>query len=133
VRLRRESRLSSEENKPRFEKALTELQTGLKVLPVGIAPAGAWRYAFIYEILPRWYPDVPERAREIDRARARAAILDQYMRNVIASPLISAARLFGWKSTEAQQAAERLAAEGRVELDMKVAGIKELQVVSVAV
>lgn len=40
VRLRRESRLSSEENKPRFEKALTDLQTGLKVMPVGVAPAG---------------------------------------------------------------------------------------------
>ena len=93
-----------------FEKALTELQTGLKVLPVGIAPAGAWRYAFIYEILPRWYPDVAERARQIDRAGARAAILDQYVKNVIASPLIAIARLFGWKSIETQQAAERLAA-----------------------
>jgi hypothetical protein len=131
VRLRREARLSSEENKPRFEKALTELQTGLKVLPVGIAPAGAWRYAFIYEILPRWYTDVPDRARQIDRAGARAAILDQYLRNMIASPLSSATRLFGWKSSEARQAAERLAIAGRVELDVKVAGIKELQIVSV--
>lgn len=130
VRLRREARLSSDENKPRFDKALTELQTGLKVLPVGIAPAGAWRYAFIYEILPRWYPDVPERARTIDRAGARAAIFDQYMQNVIASPLINIARLFRWKSTEVQQAAERVAAAGRVELDAKVTGIKELLVVA---
>jgi hypothetical protein len=132
VRLRREARLSSEANKPRFEKALTELQTGLKVLPVGIAPAGAWRYAFIYEILPRWYADVPDRARKIDRAEARAAILDQYLRNVIASPLSNAGRLFGWKSIETQQAAERLTAEGRAELDAKVIGIKDLQVVTAA-
>ena len=130
VRLRRESRLSSEENKPRFEKALTELQSGLKVLPVGIAPAGAWRYAFIYELLPRWYTHVPDRARSINRAAARAAILDQYLRNVIASPLTSAARVFGWKSAEARQAAEQLADEGRVELDVKVAGVGELQVVA---
>jgi hypothetical protein len=132
VRLRREARLSSEANKPRFEKALTELQTGLKVLPVGIAPAGAWRYAFIYEILPRWYADVPDRARKIDRAEARAAILDQYLRNVIASPLSNAGRLFGWKSIETQQAAERLTAEGRAELAAKVIGIKDLQVVTAA-
>jgi hypothetical protein len=130
VRLRREARLSSEANKPRFEKALTELQTGLKVLPVGIAPAGAWRYAFIYEILPRWYAEVPDRARKIDRGEARTAILDQYLRNVIASPLSSAGRLFGWKSTETQQAAERLAAEGRVALDVKVTGVRELQVIT---
>jgi hypothetical protein len=49
VRLRREAHMSSDANKSRFDKALTDLQTGLKVLPIGIAPVGAWRYAFIYE------------------------------------------------------------------------------------
>lgn len=130
VRLRREARLSSEANKPRFEKALTELQIGLKVLPVGIAPAGAWRYAFIYEILPRWYPQVPDRARGIDRAGARAAILGQYLRNVVTSPLASAARLFGWTVKETRPVAESLAAEERVDLDVKVAGVRELHMVA---
>ena len=63
--------MSSEANKPRFEKALTELQIGLKVLPVGIAETGAWRYAFIYEVLPRWLPDVPGRAGDIGRGHRR--------------------------------------------------------------
>ena len=40
VRLRREAHLSSDANKGRFDKALTDLQTGLKVLPVGIAAGG---------------------------------------------------------------------------------------------
>jgi hypothetical protein len=53
------------------------------------------------------------------------------VQNVIASPLINIARLLGWKSTETQQAAERLAAAGRVELDVKVAGVKELQIVTI--
>jgi len=127
VRLRREARLSAEANKPRFEKALTELQTGLKVLPVGIAPVGAWRYAFIYEILPRWLPELPERARSISRAEARCQILDRYIHNVIASPLAAAARVFGWKLADARQAAEALAARGRVELDAKIKGLRELQ------
>ena len=130
IRLRRESRMSAETSKPRFEKALTELQTGLKVLPIGIAPAGAWRYAFIYEILPRWLPDIPDRARSISRTEARRLILDQYIHNVIASPLASVARLFGWKLDDTQQIAAGLAAQGRVELDVKVAGIKELQLVA---
>lgn len=130
VRLRREARLSAEANKPRFEKALTELQTGLKVLPVGIAPVGAWRYAFIYEILPRWLPDLPERARPISRAEARCQILDRYIHNVIASPLAAAARVFGWKLTDARQAAEALADRGRIELDAKIKGIRELQLVA---
>ena len=130
IRLRRESRMSAEASKPRFEKALTELQTGLKVLPIGIAPAGAWRYAFIYEILPRWLPDISDRARSISRTEARRLILDQYIHNVIASPLPSVARLFGWKLDDTQQIAAGLAAQGRVELDVKVAGIKELQLVA---
>ncbi len=127
IRLRRESRMSAEASKPRFEKALTELQVGLKVLPIGIAPVGAWRYAFIYEILPRWLPNLPDRARPISRMDARRAILNQYIHNVIAAPLISAARLFGWKLDDVQQAAAALADQGRVELDVKVAGIRELQ------
>jgi hypothetical protein len=127
VRLRRESHMISEASKARFEKALTELQIGLKVLPVGIAEAGAWRYAFIYEVLPRWLPDVPERARHIGRGQARRAILDQYMRNVIATTPQTAARVFGWSLVETRQVAETLAQEGRLMLDVKVAGISELQ------
>jgi hypothetical protein len=130
IRLRRESRMSAEASKPRFEKALTELQVGLKVLPIGIAPVGAWRYAFIYEILPRWLPDLAQRARHITRAEARCAILDRYLHNVIATPLVSAARAFGWKMDETKQAAAALVDQGRVELDVKVAGIRELQMVA---
>jgi len=130
VRLRREAHMSSESSKPRFEKALTELQIGLKVLPVGIAEAGAWRYAFIYEALPRWLPDVPERARGIGRGRARQAILDQYLRNVIASTLPAAARVFGWPLDEARRTVEALAEQGRVSPGVKVSGIGELQIVT---
>jgi hypothetical protein len=130
VRLRREAHMSSDANKGRFDKALTDLQTGLKVLPVGIAPAGAWRYAFIYEILPRWLPEIPERARQINRAEARRRILDQYLHNVIFTTLPVAARVFGWKIPEIRQAVEALVAAGRAEIDVKVAGVRELQVIA---
>jgi hypothetical protein len=130
VRLRREAHLSSEASKTRYEKALTDLQVGLKVLPMGIAEAGAWRYAFIYELLPRWLPNVPENARGIGRGQARRAILDQYLRNVIATTAQSAARVFGWSLTETRQVAEVLAREGHLSLDVKVTGIGELQMVT---
>ncbi|MBI3243649.1 MAG: winged helix DNA-binding domain-containing protein [Chloroflexi bacterium] len=125
VRLQREARLSSNENKSRFDKALTELQAGLKVLPVGVAEAGAWRYAFIYEILPRWLPDVPTRAGKITRSQARQAILDQYLRNVIATTERDAARAFGWTLAETRQTAEALAGEGKMRLNVKVSGVGE--------
>jgi hypothetical protein len=101
----------------------------LKVLPVGIAPVGAWRYAFIYEVLPRWYPEIPVRAQQIGRTEARRRILDQYVRNVIFSTVPLTARVFGWSIRETQLAAEVLAEQGRLELDVKVAGIREVQMI----
>ncbi len=130
VRLRREAHLSSEASKARFEKALTELQVGLKVLPIGIAEAGAWRYAFIYEVLPRWLPDVPGKARAIHRSQARRAILDQYLRNVIASTLKDVARIFNWTLDETRQTAQALAQAGKLSLDVQVSGIADLQIVT---
>ena len=96
---------------------------------VGGLGAGAWRYAFIYEALPRWYPEIPLRAQQITRAEARRRILDQYLRNVIFSTVPVAARVFGWSIKETQQAVTALAEEGHLELDVKVAGVREVQMI----
>jgi hypothetical protein len=130
VRLRKESHLASDENKSRFDRALTELQVGLKVLPVGIAEAGAWRYAFIYEILPRWFPDIPKQAQQIERGEAHQAILNMYLHNVIAASLGAAAQALRWPLPLARATAEALAARGAVELNVKVNGIRELQMLA---
>lgn len=132
VRLQREARLSSNESKGRFDKALIDLQAGLKVLPVGVAEAGAWRYAFIYEILPRWLPGVPGKAGKITRNQARQAILDQYLHNVIVTTEREAARVFGWTLAESRQTAEALAAEGKAQLNLKVSGVGERQMVTLS-
>ena len=132
IRLRRESHLSSDSAKGRFDKALTDLQTGLKVIPVGVAPVGAWKYAFIYEILPRWYPDIPDWARQSGRGEAKRNIIDQYLRNVIASAPQAIARVFGWTLNDTKPSIEALASGGRVEIDVKIAGVRELQVLTLA-
>ena len=72
IRLRREARMSAENAKSRFERALVELQVGLKVLPIGVTRTGAWRYAFIYEIVQRHFPELPAQSRPITRAEADA-------------------------------------------------------------
>ena len=43
VKLRKESHLSAESSKTTFERSLVELQGTLRILPVGVAEAGAWR------------------------------------------------------------------------------------------
>ncbi|NIO69171.1 MAG: hypothetical protein GTN71_09090, partial [Anaerolineae bacterium] len=79
IELRRLARLTGQSRTAAFQRALAELQADLKILPVGVARAGAWHYAFIYEIVSRWYPDLPERARPIRGDQARRTLLATYL------------------------------------------------------
>jgi len=80
-----------------FNKALEFLQADFKILPVGVAEAGAWKYSFIYEIVPRHYPDLPERARHIGEGEARTKLMELYFNSVGAAREGDAAKLFGWR------------------------------------
>lgn len=108
VRLRRAAHLSSEAAKARFDRALVELQRGLWVVPVGVAEAGAWRYAFVYELFDRWFPAIAEQARPIAHHEAQAQLTTLYLRSVGVTQLSSVGSLFGWRRAEAE-AALRLA------------------------
>ena len=79
-----------------FNKALEVLQADFKILPVGVAKAGAWKYAFIYEIVSRHYPDLPEKARFISEAEARRKLIGLYFDSVGAAQERDVHKLFGW-------------------------------------
>lgn len=79
IELKRKVNLYGDVLKAKFDKAITELQTGLKILPVGVAEAGAWRYAFIYDLMSRWLPNVLLAARELTRGEARVRLLSQHL------------------------------------------------------
>ena len=87
-----------------FNKALEVLQSDFKILPVGVAEAGAWKYSFIYEIVPRHYPDLPEQARKIGEREARTKLVELYFESVGAAQENDVNKLFGWKKelTQAQ-------------------------------
>ncbi len=80
-----------------FNKALEVLQADFKILPVGVAEAGAWKYSHIYEIVPRHFPKLPEQARKIGENAARAKLLELYFESIGAATESDAAKLFGWK------------------------------------
>jgi hypothetical protein len=80
-----------------FNKALEVLQSDFKILPTGVARAGAWKYAFIYDVVPRHFPDLPERARHISEGEARAKLMELYFNSVGAAQEGDAAKLFGWR------------------------------------
>jgi uncharacterized protein YcaQ len=96
IELRRLAHMSASSSKARFLRALTELQRGLWVLPIGIAQAGSWRYAFIYELFDRWLPEVIARAKDIKIREARSRLLRSYINSVGVLALKDVRKLFGW-------------------------------------
>ena len=80
-----------------FNKALEVLQSDFKILPVGVAEAGAWKYSFIYEIVTRHFPELSEQARKISEREARAKLVELYFESVGAAQESDVNKLFGWK------------------------------------
>jgi hypothetical protein len=133
VRLRRESHMSANSAKSRFDRALVELQVGLKVIPTGVVEAGAWNYAFTYEILQRHFPDLPARARPIKRSEARRELVLRYVDNVVGTDRQMVAKVFhvlNWTPGELARTIDTLVEEGAIK-EMGIEGAEGLQLVSV--
>ncbi|MGW8251658.1 MAG: AlkZ-related protein, partial [Anaerolineales bacterium] len=81
IALRKAARLSSRESDSRFNKALTDLQTDFKIVPVAVAQTGGWRYAFVYDIVARHYPQIVEQARFITEREAHQRLSELYFRS----------------------------------------------------
>ncbi len=101
ISLRKQARLSSRESESRFNRALELLQADFKILPVGVAQAGAWKYAFVYDLVHRFYPDLPEQARPIRQVDARRKLVELYLQSVGAAPEKAVTALFGWSKGDA--------------------------------
>jgi hypothetical protein len=117
IKLREKARLSADSAKARFDRALTELQVGLKVVPVGIARTGAWNYAFYYELFQRWFPEIPERARHIKRSEARRTLVLRYLDNVVAADRKMIEKVFHvhkWTSRELDRTLATLLEDGAI-------------------
>lgn len=109
--LRKMAKLSNAKDSE-FNKALEQLQRDFKILPVGVAQAGAWKYAHIYEIVTRHYPDLSEQARAIKESQARAKLLELYFNMVGAAQLRDVNKLFGWGNEVVKKAVGKLVENG---------------------
>jgi hypothetical protein len=97
ISLRKAARMSGA-RESEWNRALEDLQTSFKILPVGVAEAGAWRYAFNYDIVSRYYPELPEQARRISEYDARQRLLELYFESLGAAQPRDVIRLFKWTS-----------------------------------
>jgi hypothetical protein len=110
--LRRAARMTSKGSDSEFNRALEVLQADFKILPIGVAEAGAWKYAFIYDIVPHHMPELPGLARVISESQARQKLVELYFNSVGAAQLRDITRLFGWSNEIASRAINKLSENG---------------------
>jgi len=84
------------------------LQTGLKVLPIGIAEAGSWKYAYIYDLTSRHFQNLVDQARVISQPMARNRIMELYFLSVGFASLHGLQHVFGWSIDQIGEAINRL-------------------------
>lgn len=120
VRLRRTIHMTGKASNSPFERGLTSLQRDFKILPIGIAEAGAWRYSFIYDLVTRYYPELSQQARPIGRSEARRKLLTLYYTAVGAATADEARKLFQWRKIDVQRTLDKLVAEGTLQANCRV-------------
>jgi len=108
IALRKAAHLTSRESDSRFNKALNDLQEDFKVIPVGIAEAGAWKYAFTYDLVHRHLPELPEQAHSIPETEAYRKLAEFYWRSVGAARAADLAKLFGWQPSTVERTLAKL-------------------------
>jgi hypothetical protein len=98
--LKRAANLTSPANESRFNRALEILQADFRILPVGIAEAGTWKYAFIYDVVQHHFPELIDHARSISQFSAREFLLKTYLMTIGACSKNDLNHLFKWKVNE---------------------------------
>lgn len=119
IELRKAARLTSAQSDSRFNRALTDLQTSFLIAPIGVADAGAWHYAFIYDTVGRAYPDLLEDSRFIGEFTARDNLVAAYFHSVGAAQLRDLNLLFQWSTTDLERSVERLVKSGTIQRGLK--------------
>jgi hypothetical protein len=120
--LRRRAGLDGKGNAPRFDRAIRELQLGLKIVKTGISDANAWGYCYVYDVLLRRWPDLARRAGAIPSQEALRVLLLTYLRNAGVTTLADVARLMGWDLPRLTALGAQWAARGELRDGVHVEG-----------
>ena len=127
--LRKKTGMWGKENQYRYTKTLNQLQTALMILPVGVAAVGRWNYAFIYDIVPRYFADLQERSTSIRRKEAQEKILYSLVKSLGATDKQNIRRLLRWPPMDLTSAIMRLEEKEIIASEIQVDGFTAPQVV----
>lgn len=123
--LRKEARLAGINSQSPFNRALDILQAHLRVLPVAVSEAGAWKYAFVYDLTHRYYPQLSESARFITENQAMDYLLRLFFKSLGVASLRQVIHTFRWDAGLTIKAIERMVQEGYLMKDVKIEGSPE--------
>jgi hypothetical protein len=124
VNLRRVIHMTGKASNSPFERNLVALQRDFKILPVGIAEAGAWRYSFIYDLVHRFYPELSQQARSIKRSESQHHLATLYFDSVGAATMADMSKLFQWPKRDIERTLTRLSDDGTLVTGYQVEGQK---------
>jgi hypothetical protein len=120
ITLRKAANLSSRESDSRFNRALVDLQSDFKVIPIGTSQSGGWRYSFVYELVHRHHPEIVEQARFIQESEARRELVQLYFNSVGAAPRREVVKIFHWSPSQVDQTVEKLIASGKIRRSLQM-------------
>jgi hypothetical protein len=113
ISLRKESRLLNAKESV-FNRAMEDLQRDFKILPVGVAEVGSWKYAFRYEITARFMPELADQARKVGEAEARQKLAELLFASVGAAQAREVTKLFGWSPELVKRTLDKLVLKGEL-------------------
>ncbi len=122
TRLRKGAGLEGRANMVRFDRAIAELQAGLKIVKVGISDANAWGYCYIYDLVLRQYPELAAQARAIPSTFAEDTLLLRYLESTLCVTAAEVARLFGWEPWRMERLLARLTASDQLCTNVRLSG-----------
>ncbi len=114
VALRKITHLTSRTAESRFNQAIVALQADFKIVPVGTTQSGAWHYAFAYDLVPRCYPELPDKAQQISELEARFELLRLMFNSLGAAPVLDVKKLFGWRLPAVEYTINELVENGLI-------------------
>jgi len=100
---------------PRFTKAITEAQRHLLIVEVDSAEGDDGEPQAVYDLLPRAFPAVVKKSRNLSAQAAREHIVCRYLRNVLLDAAHEMARILGWPESVVVSTCEALRRKGHVQ------------------
>jgi hypothetical protein len=120
ITLKRAAHLTGKEGDRQFNQAIDALQNDIKILPVGISRSGGWHYSFIYDLVPRHFPDLIEQTRFVSERNARKTLILNYINSVGAASENEIRKLFKWELNITRSVMDELIASQEVKQIMVI-------------